>query len=198
MNPAAKPTLAAAVLAGGRSSRMGRDKALLRAGAVRWVDRQLDLLRALSPDELLLSVRAGVDYGCAGVRLVPDATAEAGPLAGLEAVLAATTAAHVLVVAVDLPQLELSLLRMLHAQVEPRIGAVAWTERGWEPLVGIYPREALAVVRERLRIRRLALRETVEHLHAGGLIRRVGVPTDRQSQLRNINTPEELGGSSPG
>jgi molybdopterin-guanine dinucleotide biosynthesis protein A len=129
---------------------------------------------------------------------VRDVTADAGPLAGLEALLTATTAAHVLVVAVDLLPLEWSLLRMLHAQVGPRSGAVAPTERGWEPMVGIYPREAPAVVWERLRIRRLALRETVEHLHASGLIRGVVVPPDRQSQPRNINTSGESGDFSPG
>lgn len=194
MTPAPSITLAAAVLAGGRSVRMGRDKALLPAGTGRWVDRQLELLRALAPHELLLSVRAGVDYGCAGVRLVEDAVTGAGPLAGIEAVLAATTASHVLVVAVDLPQLGESLLCELLAQVEPGRGAVVWSDRGWEPMTAIYPREALASARERLRTRRLALRDWVEDLHATGLIRRVVVSPDWQPQLRNVNTPEELGG----
>lgn len=185
--------LAAAVLAGGRSTRMGRDKALLRAGAVRWVDRQLNLLRALSPDELLLSVRAGVDYGCAGVRLVHDAQAEAGPLAGIEAVLAATTAPLVMIVGVDLPRLEVPLLRHLCELAEPGCGAVAWADRGWEPLVGVYPREALASARERLRARQLALRDWVKSLEETGMVRRAEVPPALRPQLRNVNTPEELG-----
>jgi molybdenum cofactor guanylyltransferase len=186
-------SLAAAVLAGGRSSRMGRDKALLSAGAGRWVDRQLALVRALQPCELLLSAGETADYGCAGVRIVRDAHRDAGPLGGIEAVLAAATASHVLIVAVDLPQLDASLLRVLRAPVAPGTGAVAWNGGRWEPLVGIYPREALASARERLRTRRLALWPWVEHLHETGLVRRVEVPPALRGQLRNINTPEELG-----
>ena len=112
--------------------------------------------------------------------------------------LAAATALQVLIVAVDLPQFEASLLRILHAQVAPGIGAAAWSGRGWEPLVGIYPREALASARERLRTRCLALWHWVEHLHEAGRVRRVEVPPALPGQLRNINTPEELGNDRGG
>src|SRR5690606_15155389 len=105
----------AVVLAGGRSSRMGVDKATLpHPSGSTLLDRQIALLRGLGPAELLVSVRSGQDLGLLDrdVCTVRD-DGTAGPLGGIVAALKAATQPRLLVVAVDLPYLDADTLRAL-------------------------------------------------------------------------------------
>ena len=78
--------MSAAVLAGGKSSRMGRDKAALPFGGGTLLTYQARKLRALGVKELLLS---GAAEAVPGARLVPDLLPGRGPLGGLHACLSA-------------------------------------------------------------------------------------------------------------
>jgi molybdopterin-guanine dinucleotide biosynthesis protein A len=150
MPPRAEPVsspFAAVVLAGGRSTRMGTDKAFLEWQGRRLLDRQLDLLRSLEPVQLFVAGRAGVDYTATGARVVCDAIPDLGPLGGLAAALEAATAPFLLVLAVDLPAMTPDFLRGLLVRCRSGVGAVAHTAAGWEPLAAVYPREILPLVR---------------------------------------------------
>ncbi|MBA2078311.1 NTP transferase domain-containing protein [Rhodanobacter sp. PCA2] len=99
------------VLAGGRSTRMGRDKAMLDWRGQPLIERQLDVLRASGVDGLRVSGdRPG--YQC-----VADAQPGLGPLGGL-AGIAETQAgdADLLVIPVDMPLLGAALLRRLRTE----------------------------------------------------------------------------------
>ncbi|UHQ56540.1 MULTISPECIES: molybdenum cofactor guanylyltransferase [unclassified Microbulbifer] len=100
------------VLAGGRSSRMGRDKALLpTAGNRTFLDHACALLRELPLAQVVVS---GARPGG-----VPDLVPGRGPLGGLHAVASATKAPAALVIPVDMPLLPAgALARLLHAGVE--------------------------------------------------------------------------------
>lgn len=107
----------ALLLAGGRSTRMGRDKALLPhpVSGLPLLAHQAALLRSLPGcAELLLSAPADRGYALdgplAGARLVADAAPDCGPLAGLAAGLSAATQPRLLVLAVDLPFVAADLL----------------------------------------------------------------------------------------
>lgn len=102
---ATRPVLGG-VLVGGESRRMGRDKALLRIGERRWVDRQSELLGA-EVDEVLLLGRSIAPWPG-----LPDADAS-GPLAGLLALARARPGATLVVIAVDQPLLTAPALRWL-------------------------------------------------------------------------------------
>src|SRR5205814_10111614 len=96
-------TVAAAIVAGGRGRRLGGvDKAQLSIGGITILERQLAVLRPLF-DEVLLVADDPSRYEGSGARLVRDLVPEAGPLAGLDAALAATRADAVLLLGCDLP-----------------------------------------------------------------------------------------------
>ncbi len=108
--------LDAAILAGGRATRLGGvAKPLLTVGGERIVDRQVALLARLAREVILVapSPLAGVQ-----ARAVPDRRPGRGPLAGLEAALLASDADALLVVAGDMPALAPSLLAHLAAAPE--------------------------------------------------------------------------------
>jgi len=139
---------AAAVLAGGASRRMGRDKATLRVGGVELVSLVLAAAAQVADPVVLVAPE-----GHPARRLAAPAVADPGlgPLAALAAALDALEAEHVLVLAADHPGLRVPLLAHLVA-LAGEADAVA-CRRGprLEPLVAVYRRApALAAARSRL------------------------------------------------
>jgi molybdopterin-guanine dinucleotide biosynthesis protein A len=147
-----------AVLAGGASRRMGRDKRLLHVDGVPMARRAADALYGVC-DELLIVVSARMPLDpnlFAGLRWrsTRDRRADAGPLAGLEAGLVEARHDLVLVVGADAPWLSPSLLRHLARRLaasDQTTDAVAvGGERGPEPLLACYRRRVLATVTDLL------------------------------------------------
>lgn len=185
-------TYAAAVLAGGASTRMGRDKALIEMEGTSLIERQLRLLASLRPAELWLSGRYLLSGMPAGIRTVPDRVAGQGPLGGLDAVLSSMGAAQVLVIAVDMPCLSEPFLRaLLDARIDGK-GIVPLAADGLEPLAAVYPSAVLPVVERRLTEGLLSLRAFVEECCALDLVSVWPVPSEFERCLMNCNSPADL------
>jgi molybdopterin-guanine dinucleotide biosynthesis protein A len=140
--------VAAAVLAGGASRRMGRDKATLPVGGVELAAHALAAAARVADPVVLVA-----PDGHPARRLPAPMVADPGrgPLAALAAALAALDAEHVLVLAGDHPGLRVELLAHLVA-LRQRGEAVACRRgAGLEPLVAVYRRApALAAAEVRL------------------------------------------------
>lgn len=132
---------AAVLLAGGRSRRMGRDKALLSLadGRLLW-QRQLDVLRELQPAELFISGPAREGFP-PDVSLLADAAPSRGPLSGIAVALAVMRSPLLVVLAVDLPRMTAAFLHTMLAASRENCGTVPWRgESGfYEPLAAVYP-----------------------------------------------------------
>jgi molybdenum cofactor guanylyltransferase len=102
-----RPPIAAAVLVGGRSTRMGRDKAGVNLGGTTLLGRVLATLASAGLDDV---VTVG---GGPGPMAIADHWPGEGPLGGVLTALAARPEHHVLVVAVDLPFLDAHTIRAL-------------------------------------------------------------------------------------
>lgn len=151
---------AAAVLAGGRSRRMGRDKALLLVDGQTLLERALTHLGEFC-EQLLVSVpHAGpspevervleaVQGRGFAVHVVPDRRPGAhGPLAGIEAVLGEVEDRASFFQAVDLPAVDRGLVEALWtaAGYGGRLGAVPCWRGGLEPTCAVYHRDLVKVV----------------------------------------------------
>ncbi|MBW8782290.1 MAG: molybdenum cofactor guanylyltransferase [Verrucomicrobia bacterium] len=180
-----------AIIAGGQSSRMGRDKAFLTVDGQTLVARQASLLREAGCAELILSGRPEIDYGVPDARKVQDTITGAGPMAGLAAALAAANHPWVLVLAVDLPRLNLDFLYRLLAVGGGRAGVVPHGPRGHEPLAALYPRALLAEAEAALAQKAFALHTLVERAETLGLITRWELTPADAPLLANCNTPED-------
>jgi molybdenum cofactor guanylyltransferase len=140
--------VAAAVLAGGASRRMGRDKATLAVGGVELAAAVLDAAARVAGPVALVAPEGHPARRLASLVVTDPGE---GPLAALAAALAALEAGHVLVLAGDHPGLRVELLAHL-VGLAPRGEAVA-CRRGprLEPLVAVYRRvPALAEAKVRL------------------------------------------------
>lgn len=104
------------VLAGGQSSRMGRDKALTELAGQPLVTRALGILREAGLSAVIAGARSPL---AAYAPVVEDAAAGYGPLGGICAALASTHARWAVFLSVDMPLLPASLVAYLlrHAQI---------------------------------------------------------------------------------
>jgi molybdopterin-guanine dinucleotide biosynthesis protein A len=143
----ARPALAAAILTGGRASRMGGTrKGTLTIDGVRIIDRQLAVLRQVTSAIFVVSSATGDSD--ADLPLVRDRLPEHGALGGIYTAIVSSPAERTLVLACDLPFLSAALIADM-ADVEADL-VIPRTTRGYEPLCAIYARACADPIRRRL------------------------------------------------
>ncbi len=129
--------LTAFVLAGGKSTRMGEDKAFLALKGRTLLDRALDTVRALTPEVIIVGERSRFSrFGT----VVEDVFRDRGPLGGIHAALTATATDLNLILALDMPFVEKSFLKYLarEASGSDAVVTVPRTAAGWQPLCAAY------------------------------------------------------------
>lgn len=126
-----------AVLAGGASSRFGRDKALLQVGNQTLIQRVVDRLRGISDDVMIVGNNLG-RFDDTDARLVEDLVKGAGALGGVYTAVEACRYPRVFCAACDMPFLDLNLIRYM-VLLSPDYDVVMPYVRGEpEPLHAIY------------------------------------------------------------
>ncbi len=145
------------VLAGGQSSRMGSDKALLKLDGEALISRGLRKLRYVCPETAIAGGAAGLEtFG----RVISDLTPGCGPLGGIVSALEQSRFEWNLFLAVDLPLVPEGVLRALLAAAggaEPVV--LAQSGERVQPLCGVYSRRALPVLRAELAAGRLKMKD---------------------------------------
>jgi molybdopterin-guanine dinucleotide biosynthesis protein A len=134
-------TFSALILAGGKSSRMGCDEALLPFGQESLLERQIRLAREAGAIEVFVSGRGGLDYSRFGCHVLKDQFRDGGPLAGIERGLTSISTPMLLVLAVDLPLMCSECLHRILPNY-PNWGAIPIAAGQIEPLAAFYPKRA--------------------------------------------------------
>ena len=183
--------MAAWVLAGGRSSRMGADKALLELTSTPLIVRAIEVARAAVPDVKI--VGDPLKFAAFGP-VINDVYRDRGPLGGIHAVLAGSQAEWNLILAVDTPFVPARFLKYLLARAESSGATVTVPSVAgyFQPLCGVYRKPFLPVADHALsrgqnKIDQLFREVTLcvvseQELTANGF---------DASMFRNLNTPEE-------
>ena len=190
--PTSPQTVSAIVLAGGQSRRMGRDKALIDFQGRPIIAHVLDTLGAVAEDIVVVSNRSDL-YSSFGARLVPDYDPPCGPLGGIAAGLQAVQHPLAVVVACDMPFLNVTLLHWLIDLAEGFDAVVPQTGDEFEPLHAVYRRECYSPIVQRLE----RGERRVISFFADVRLRPVPEPEWRRldpegRSLVNLNTPDDL------
>lgn len=181
------------VLAGGRSSRMGQDKALLT-----WpptgrslLDHALDRL-APHVDELLV-VGDPLTHGLVGPFVVPDLVPGQGPLGGLLTAMRYATHDRLLVLAVDMPLVERGILEPLKGGMGNQTDAVV-PRRGerWEPLCAAYHRRCSAVFEARIAAGERRMAHALEHVRTTWMELPPHEEGPSSDPFLNLNRPADM------
>ncbi len=181
------------IQAGGQSSRMGRDKGLVALNGRRMVEHVLAAVAGLG-DETLITTNNPEGYAFLGLPMLGDDEPGAGALPGLRTALRDANGDYVLVVAVDMPFLNQSLLQFI---IEQRAGADVvvpkWDGR-FQPTHALYRRKTcLAAVEDAL----ANDRRRMIGFYRDVVVREISADIITQFSpdghtFFNINTPEEL------
>jgi molybdopterin-guanine dinucleotide biosynthesis protein A len=190
--PAVCADVAAVLLAGGRSRRMGSDKALLPLDGMPMVQRIAGRLREVT-DEVLLSAGDPSAYGFLQLPFVPDRFPDRGPMAGLHAAMLHTSRPRVLLLACDLPRVSAVLLRHAIRQANGFDIVVPVTSDGCpHPVCAVYGRACLPTLERNLQAGDNRL---VSLLDEPGLqIRRWHIAEDgfSDAELSDIDHPQDF------
>ena len=180
------------ILAGGASSRMGRDKALLEIGGVPLLVR---IARLLTPRVAAVKVIGPPErYAALGFPVVPDDRPGQGPLGGLLTALRTSSSEWNLVVGCDLPHLSGEWLEWLIARglESPAEAVVPETERGLEPLCAMYRSSCAAALAAAFSQGERKLTEVVSRLTLEKITATQWKAFDPDRVLfKNMNTPAD-------
>jgi molybdopterin-guanine dinucleotide biosynthesis protein A len=183
--------ISAIVLAGGKSSRMGRPKALLPFAGVPLILHTVGMLRSLF-DEIVVVAAPGQDLPDMPVMLVRDEVAYQGPVGGICYGLGASTGEAAFVTSCDSAFLNPSLISHLLAQLGGHDVVVPFWEGRLQPLHAVYRRSVLPLLEAQLargELRPIYLFDKVR-------TRRIEEPEIRQfdpegRSFFNMNTPDD-------
>jgi molybdopterin-guanine dinucleotide biosynthesis protein A len=196
MNNFPATNLTAIILAGGQSSRMGRDKAFILFAGVPLLTRICQTAQGVAGRVLVISpwrsrYQALIPQGCVFVEEIQDQENQsAGPLIGFSQALPHVQTDWVLLLAQDLPYLTPEILQEwslnLKSIAPEAIAYLPRSEKGWEPLSGFYRVDCLPLLTAYIKGGGISFQgflnqHLVEELSIG----------DR-TVLFNCNTPEDL------
>ncbi|MBI2619182.1 MAG: molybdenum cofactor guanylyltransferase [Ignavibacteriales bacterium] len=186
-----KISLTGAVLAGGRSSRMGSDKALLQWKGKPFVGHTADILSEVCLQVVIIGDKterfSDLSYSC-----FEDIIPSAGPLGGIHSALTHSTIDHVLVCACDLPLISAGVLESLVGQrsKDSEITIARYNDVT-QPLLGIYERRCLSKLSDFLEKGGRKVREFLKQCRTETVDLQSLIPGLSEDILLNVNTVED-------
>ena len=175
--------ISGAIMAGGRSSRLGVNKAFLKFHGRPAVELVLEKVSALVPPVVIIT-NSPAEFGHLNIPAAPDIRPGCGPLSGIHAALSLSPAQYVLVVSCDLPLLTPQILRTL-LSAYPGYDITLYKHELFEPLCAVYCRTCLPALEELIDHHEYRIIDLFPTLNVN-VIR-----TDQKEAFQSINTPED-------
>lgn len=174
----------AVIFAGGKSSRMGRDKSQLPFGGHRSLSEYQYQRLGKYFDTVYLSAKSDkFDFQC---HILEDRYEEHSPLAGLVTVFETLEADAVFILSVDTPFVDKDIIEKLMEQLDSEADVIAArSPSGLEPLCAIYKRSVLPKAKEMLQQGNHRLTHLLESLHTHSVI------FESEEMFFNLNHPDE-------
>ncbi|GAV24578.1 molybdenum cofactor guanylyltransferase [Carboxydothermus islandicus] len=182
--------LTVAILAGGKSSRMGQNKALLPLGPMKIIEHLVTNLRPIASELLLI---ANTDeYAFLNLPVYRDRFPGQGPLAGIETALRFAVNEKVYITACDLPLLPAEIPMFLAENTEDNDVTVLAYKGKIEPLIGIYRKSIYPVVEKHLILQKNKIIDFYPQVKVR-IINFEQLPENLQREefLLNVNTPAD-------
>jgi molybdopterin-guanine dinucleotide biosynthesis protein A len=155
--------ITAGILAGGRSKRIGQDKAILKFGELTLLERIYHQLRKNFSTIWILGKMRNC-FNLPSNLFIEDIISNAGPIGGLLTVLKRTNK-PTLITSCDTPFINEEHIQYLIDQFKPQYAAtIAVSEKGLEPTFGIYQPQVIPIIEKLVAEKNLALYHIIDHL----------------------------------
>ena len=174
----------AVIFAGGKSSRMGKDKALLPFGNYTTLSEfQYEKLNTLFSKVYLSAKENKFDFDCS---VITDRYDESSPLVGIISIFETLEVEEVFILSVDAPFVNQTVIEAMYKQDEGNNDViVAQSPSGTQPLCGIYKRSILPLAYQQLEKNNHKLHDLLS------LVKTLYVPFEEDKPFSNLNHPEE-------
>ena len=181
-------SLSVGVLAGGKSSRMGQNKALLQMESRRFIDRICEELSGFS--EVLISDAKKGTYEDLGLKVVYDEHADIGPLEGIYQILSNAKEDYVFICAADMPFIKKELVEYMAEFISSDYDCYCLVDEDHiHPLCAIYSKKMLDTVREQIESGNYRILQVLRKVRIKYI--KLGQSCFDRRIVRNINTREE-------
>lgn len=178
-----------AVLAGGKSSRMGSDKALLEFRGKPFIQRAVESMQQVFDRVAVISPYRR-EYDFLDVPIVPDLVSDCGPLGGIFTALESAKSDRVFVAPCDSPMLSAELIRRILVRAGGR-SAVASIGGRTQPLIGQFKKKDLLVLKDLLARGMYRVHIFAETIQAEIIDVSPLFPPWKLNPLANVNTPQD-------
>ena len=182
------------ILAGGKNSRFsGENKAVIRIGGKRILDRIYDIFTVLF-DKIMLVTIDPLQYMEWDLDIVTDIFPIRSSLTGIHTGLFYITTPYAFFTACDVPFLKKELVETLLNRVEPNSDIVIpETSKGFEPLCSVYSKRCLKPIEEQLEKKSLKIQQIFQKVRVKKISEDIlrSIDPDLIS-FSNINTPDDL------
>lgn len=192
--PLAVQNVAGVILAGGKSSRYGKNKAFVRFDGIPLIERVTTVMGSIFP-RLLLVTNTPEEYAYLGIEMVGDLIRGIGPLGGIYTGLKTITEDAGFFVACDMPYLCGALVRRMIDLAEGHDVVVPKVDWMVEPLHSLYRKEAVVVVEEIIRSGRNQILELFSRVRTRYVEEEILRAFDPELRcFVNVNRPEDVSG----
>lgn len=175
----------AVVLAGGKSSRMGQDKALMMLGDKMIIQRVLDTVSSVF-DEVYISGNR-FHYSIFSKGIIEDNVVQKGPMGGIYSALEYCKE-DLFVCSCDMPFISSELIRkIIRERIDDRISVMNYNDKIY-PVLGVYPYSVMEAFRNSISNNHLRMISLLEEQSAYY----IQSENNLEDQLLNINTPENF------
>ena len=183
------------ILAGGKNSRMGVNKAFLKVDGIRLIDKTIDIYRRLFT-EIIIVTNDPLEYlEYTDATLVTDIYKGKGPLGGLYTGLFYAKNPYAFACPCDMPFLNQDFIAYLITQIKKHDIIVPEVPEGYQPLHAIYSRNCLPSIKRLLLSDKLKLTGFYRDMHVLSIPEAQIAPFNHNGRLfQNLNTPEDVNG----
>jgi len=165
------------ILSGGKSSRMGVNKSLLKIGELTIIERVRDLMESLFNDVILIT-NDPADYKFLSIPIFEDIFKHKGPLAGIHSGLTHSSSEENFIISCDLPFITREMIKYLVDYKTEKLITVAEATGYIQQLAGKYSKESVyeaeKILNEQLSAKAKGSNQTKKDISALKLINRVG------------------------
>ncbi len=181
------------VLAGGRSSRMGKDKGLCSFRDKPLVAYAIEILKPLCGEMMISANHFPEKYAAFGIPVVPDEKQNIGPMGGIHACLKRSKTQHNLILSCDTPFVSAQVFRLLLENIE-NYQAVCPSHDTFlvEPLSAYYNTNILGDLEEAIANREFKIMQFLTRIRFRALPIDEQYPFFSKNLFLNLNTPEDL------
>lgn len=180
------------LLAGGKSSRMGEDKAFMRYGNHFLYEYSLDILKKKSEDILVSSSNPGFYH--LNYKIIADEIPGIGPLGGIYSCLKQIKNKYAIILPCDLPMITEKIIDVLLMNSPGYEISIAINDNNLaEPLIGVYSKSLIPIIDKMLGANHYKMQELLKLTRTNF----VKIPEVSSEIFRNINSPEEFNSLPP-